>query len=415
MRILFLHSTFPGNFRAVARAYSADGHVVLFLSENAARSTVLPGVRRLRLAPPKPCDSTDVAEKTIVELIRRAARAGNALLTLRKQGFAPDVLFTSAGMGGSLYVRDIFPEAYVVALADWFHTRENQRWLGRTLHSSVDFAPARVRNLWVYNALDACDLTITTSQWQQKQFPPRLQQGMHVLHAGINTGYFTPASAPAAPGQHADTGEMVTFCGQPDDPARGFDVFSQCLPSLLTQRPHCRVTLAWPDNKGKKDTAAGEASTPPVPLPEQLASLPEALRARVDYKGGCPLHTYRSVLRQSTVHVYLAEPHVFSAGLLEAMACKALVLASATPSVIEVLRHGSNGFHCDAKDSASLARDVACLLEAAPHLDAVRHAARETVVKEFDATTQAKRLMDLVAEGRKHATSRGSCPSPVSG
>ncbi|MBO5489972.1 MAG: glycosyl transferase family 1, partial [Desulfovibrio sp.] len=79
MRILFLNSIFPGQFRALARAYGAAGHTVLFLAESGQKAAVLPGVRRLRLAPPRPYESSDAAEKEGVRLLRCGARGGNAM------------------------------------------------------------------------------------------------------------------------------------------------------------------------------------------------------------------------------------------------------------------------------------------------------------------------------------------------
>mgnify|MGYP003614001610 CR=1 FL=1 len=91
MRILFLNSVFPGRFRYIAQAFGASpDNTVLFLAEP-GQKVAIPGVRRLRVAPPAPYGSADPAEKEIVTRLRRRARAGNALLSLRKKGFIPDI------------------------------------------------------------------------------------------------------------------------------------------------------------------------------------------------------------------------------------------------------------------------------------------------------------------------------------
>lgn len=175
MRILFLNSVFPGRFRSLAQAFGASqNNTVLFLAET-GQKLAIPGVRRLRLAPPAPYESDDPAEKEIVTRLRRGARAGNALLSLRRNGFIPDIVCAAASMGGSFYVRDIFPKAFYVAQGDWFYnngeshcffTRGNPR-------PPADFAPLRVCNLWEYNALGECQLAVTSSLWQRAQYPPR--------------------------------------------------------------------------------------------------------------------------------------------------------------------------------------------------------------------------------------------------
>ncbi len=393
MRVLFLNSVFPGQFRALARAYGAAGHTVLFLAEGGQKNSVLPGVRRLRLAPPTPWTGTDVVERECVLLLRRGARAGNALLGLRKQGFVPDLVIAAASMGGSFYVRDIFPTAFYVCYGDWFHTRESSGFFARgRQRPAVDFAPARVHNLWEYNALGDCNLAVTSSLWQRDQYPALLRQGIRVVHVGVNTRFFSPQRNDSDAGR-----ELVTYCAPLHDPARGFAQFSRCLPYILARRPNCLVVLAWPGNSQAQGAYAHSTAL----MQHMIPDLPAAQRTRVRLLGPCRPEDYRDALRRSTVHVYLAAPHVFSTGLLEAMACGTLVLASDTPSVREVVRDGDNGFLCDFWDSDGMAQRLVRLLaasgSAAAGFTRIRRQARQMVCEGYDAERQAVRFMDLIA------------------
>ena len=135
MRILFLHGSFPGPFRLLAHAFGAEPeNTVLFLSETGQKGG-LPGVRRLRLAPPLGHTSEDPAEREAVLRFRRGARAGNAMLGLRKDGFAPDLVCASSSAGGSFYVRDIFPKPSTSHRRTGFTTR------GRVIASSTGGGP----------------------------------------------------------------------------------------------------------------------------------------------------------------------------------------------------------------------------------------------------------------------------------
>lgn len=95
-------------------------------------------------------------------------------------------------MGGSFYVRDIFPQAFYMVLADWFYNQgENHCFFNRGRpRPAADFAPARVR-LWEYNALGDCDLAVTSSDWQRAQYPAFLAGNIEVMHSGINTQFFS--------------------------------------------------------------------------------------------------------------------------------------------------------------------------------------------------------------------------------
>ncbi|MBO4301637.1 MAG: glycosyltransferase [Desulfovibrio sp.] len=394
MRVLFLNAVFPGPFRALARACGGAGHTVLFLAEAGQKSVTLPNVRRLRIAPPKPYDSSDAAEQECVRLLRRGARAGNAMLDLRRKGFVPDLVIAAASTGGSFYVRDVFPEAFCVCYGDWFSTQGRRREeLRGNMRAVVNFAPAHVRNLWEYNALCDCHLAVTSSQWQRAQYPALLQQGIHVVHAGVNTRYFTPLAGSESKIGGA-TRELVTFCASPHDPVRGFGLFRKCLPRLLEERPDCLVVIAWPD-KGR-DGALKQREPDRIASPLELPEIPEDFRLRVRMLGPCSLDEYREILRRSTVHVYLAAPQIFSTGLLEAMSCGALVVASDTPPVREVVVHDVNGFLCTPRDTASMSKMLAEVLERASCLDHVRREARRTVRESYDAENQASRFLELV-------------------
>ena len=419
MRILFLNSVFPGRFRYIAQAFGASpDNTVLFLAET-GQKVAIPGVRRLRLAPPAPYGSGDPAEKEIVTRLRRGARAGNALLSLRKKGFIPDIVCVSAGMGGSIYVRDIFPKAFYVAQGDWFYNNgESHCFFTRgTPRPPADFAPLRVCNLWEYSALGECQLAVTSSFWQRAQYPPKLQREIKVMPSGINTRFFAPAeekkdgeaSGDAASDQRSNARqELVTFCGPMHDPARGFDQFRKCLPRLLELRPNCLVVLAWLDiaqtgNKaGNQDippenTKTGQAMRRAV----DILGIDQSYRSRVHLLGARSLKEYRNMLQDSTVHVYLAAPQVFSTGLLEAMACGTLVLGSDTPPVREVVQDSVNGFLCDFWDHENMAQKLADVLERAPQLGQVRRNARQTVLRSYDADVQTHRFMDLIASSMK--------------
>ena len=402
MRILFLNSVFPGRFRSLAQFFGMSGeHTVIFLAETGQRES-LPGIRRLRLAPPREHASPDPAEVEIVTRLRRGARVGNALLALRKDGFVPDLICAPAGMGGSFYIRDIFPEAFYVAYGDWFYARDESHTFftrGKP-RPPADFALGRVCNLWEYNALDACDLALTASDWQREQYPELIAHRMSVVRDGINTRYFFPdpgarlrdVGGLPTPGKNDPPRELVTFCGPLHDAARGFACFRQCLPHLLAARPRCHVAVAWL-GRGKGEGGGRESGGV-----KAFADLAPEFRTRVHMQGALSLNGYRTLLQASTAHVYLAAPHTFSTGLLEAMACGGLVLGSDTPPVREVIRHGINGFLCDFWDSRQMADTLAGMLNMAPRLEPVRQEARRNMVEHYDIKTQTKRLADLICE-----------------
>jgi glycosyltransferase involved in cell wall biosynthesis len=72
---------------------------------------------------------------------------------------------------------------------------------------------------------------------------------------------------------------------------------------------------------------------------------------RVHFLGMIDYVDYLRLLQVSSAHVYLTYPFVLSWSFIEAMASGCLIVASATPPVLEVLRDGENGFAVDCQPS----------------------------------------------------------------
>jgi glycosyltransferase involved in cell wall biosynthesis len=406
MRILFLHKTFPGSFRLLVHAFGMQPeNTILFLSETGQKSARA-NVRRLRLAPPLKHTTHDPVENDLVLRYRRAARAGNALLLLSKDGYEPDLICASASMPGSLFVRDIFPDAFYAIEADWFYTRDQQTFFKHDI-VPAELAPARIHNLWEYNALGDCDFAFTSSAWQKTHYPDFLAEKLHVIHHGINTSFFAPTPPESFVDEEtrlnlANVAEIVSFSGPYWDPSRGFSQFLQAVPQILTARPGCHVLMLWPDRRSKLrqsgETVRREETEKHSRLLDGLP-LPGEARSRVHLLGVRSLGKYRQMLRASTIHVYLTAPHALSTGFLEAMACGALVVGSDTDPVKEILVHGKNGFLCDRADPGAIAETVVGVLERAPKLAFIREEAKQIVAREYNAALQAERLIAPLREG----------------
>lgn len=402
MRVLFLNHAFPGPFRQLAaRLGSMPGVTVLFLSERGRRDVRLPGVRRLTLPPARDKsrsggvadDGGDGAEREARLALRRGAVAANALLRLRRDGFVPDIICASAAMGHSFYARDVFPEAFLAVYADWYYTQgvNYTFFTGGRPRPSVDFAPARARNLLQANLLLDCDLAVTSTQWQKSQYPRPLAEGMHVLHEGVDTTFFSPVPGTRFVVEGCDLSgvrELVTFSGRGAEPFRGFPQFYRSLSRLFAARPECHALIM----------ASGLESETSAALRAAMGGLPPPDERRVHILGFRPVVEYRQLLRASSAHVYLTAPFALSSGLFEALSCGCLLVGSDTEPVREVVRHGENGFLCDFWNTDALADTVADLLERGPELEGVRSAARRTILDGYDLSDLAPRQVGLLLD-----------------
>jgi glycosyltransferase involved in cell wall biosynthesis len=110
--------------------------------------------------------------------------------------------------------------------------------------------------------------------------------------------------------------------------------------------------------------------------------------SRVHFVGKLPYAQYIKVLQVSAAHVYLTYPFVLSWSILEAMAAGCLVIGSATAPVQEVIRNRENGLLVDFFDPEEIAIRVSEVLAELKTYSAIRLAARETVVRNYDLHTR---------------------------
>jgi glycosyltransferase involved in cell wall biosynthesis len=401
MRILFLHSNFPAQFRHLATALAKNPqHQVVFGTKQAKGS--LPGVHKAlyqvsRSAHPQTHHYVRSLESAVLEG-QAVYRMGQAL---KAQGFIPDVVYGHSGWGTPLFIRDLFPKAKLYGYFEWFYHAHG---------SDADFDLSEPLNadaaasLWMKNApilmdLARCDGGISPTCWQQQQFPAAFHSKLKVLHDGIDTTYFcpNPGAKLVLPAigldlSHAD--EIVTYATRGMEPYRGFPQFMEAVALIQQRRPHCHVVVAGDDR-----VAYGK-SLPDGKTYKQLMleKLPLDL-SRLHFTGSLPYDQYLQVLQASSAHIYLTRPFVLSWSMLEAMASGCLLIASNTAPVTEVIQDGKNGLLVDFFSPTDIADRVDEVLGHGDRLANLRANAREIILKHYDLATLLPQHMQWLLEG----------------
>ena len=375
MRILFVHQNFPGQYGRIAAHYAAQpGNQVVAIGEkpNLLRRQQLRGVKLLgyELQPIQ----ADSFEAALRKAIHRGKRVATAASVLRRSGFVPDVICAHIGWGEAVFLKDVFPEAKLLLYGEFFY-----RSRGSDLGFDPEYpaTPEKILRLRVMNApllmaLDAADWTVTPTRWQWQQFPPAYRARMSVIHDGIDTDSVFPTN-------NDFQEEIVTYVARNLEPYRGFHVFMRSIEAIQNRRPKARIVIVGGDDV---------SYSPRLPAGETYrARLTRELGDRVDWSrvsftGKIPYADYLSILRRSSVHVYLTYPFVLSWSLLEAMSAGCLVVASRTSPVQEVIRDGHNGLLVDFFAADAIAARVD---EALTHRhEDIRERARRTIVENYD-------------------------------
>jgi hypothetical protein len=234
MRILFLNYTFPGPFQHLAALF---GHradtTTLFAAECGRRNFSLPGVQRVILSRPKgrnpkskmPQSEDDRLEWDIAMAFQWGRMTASSLLKLKERGFVPDIIFSSATMGNSLFLHMVFPESFWIVQGDWYFARRNA---GSAAGSQA--GPKRTPSMWWRNnlqlrALCESNLMVTSTDWQRKQYPPDVAKNLHIVPLCVDTDFFAPVSREAFSLEGYDfsqADEIVTITGKGIDPSSFF-------------------------------------------------------------------------------------------------------------------------------------------------------------------------------------------------
>ena len=186
--------------------------------------------------------------------------------------------------------------------------------------------------------------------------------------------------------------EIVTYATRGMEPYRGFPEFLTAAVEVVKRRPHCHVVI------GGEDRCC--YGLPPAPgktwkqvLVEKLKPDPE----RIHFVGSLPYSQYRTLLRASSVHVYLTRPFVLSWSFLEALSCGCLVVASDSEPVREAAIDGHNALFTDMRSPAAIADTIVRALENRDYLGKIREQARQTILNRYDV----RRLLPLQVQTLK--------------
>lgn len=404
MKILFVHQNFPGQFPHLAPALAARGHKVLALTDEKNKRPSPVPVARYKT--PEDLNLGNIVGRNYANHAQRGYLAARGARALRdRHGYTPDVIVGHSGWGETLFLREIWPDARLIVYAELMYRTRGQD-VGFDPEFGTDTDDNRfltiARSAHLLQGIVQADAGLAPTHYQADSFPPELRSKITVIHDGIDTARVKPD--PAARLTLPDgreltaTDEVITYVSRSLEPYRGFHIFMRALPEVLAARPNAQVVII-----GAQEGASygGAPTDAPSWKAKMLAELGDRLDLnRLHFLDRVPYPTYLAALQIGRAHVYLTFPFVLSWSLTESMAAGAYVIASDTDPVREVIRDGENGrlvgFHDVPAWSAAMIR----ALEGDPNAAALRTAARETILRDYDLQTAClPRLIRFVESG----------------
>lgn len=400
MKILFVHQNFPGQFPHLAPALEARGHEVMALTTE-TNNRPSP-VKVVKYRKPAEVKLEPRLTKMYAEVSERGLKAAFAARQLRRDhGYVPDVIFGHPAWGETLYLREVWPEARLLVYAELMY---------KTTGLDTDFDPefarpglesrisTTARSAHLIQTLVQADAALSPTEFQASTFPPELRGKITICHDGVNTARLCPNpearyTVPGTTLTFKPGDEVLTFVNRSLEPYRGYHIFMRALPEVLAARPNAHVLIV-----GEEGQSYG--APPPEGSWKQkfLDEVKDRLDlSRVHFLGRVAYPDFISILQVGRVHAYLTYPFVLSWSALEAMAAGAMVVASDTAPLREVVQDGVNGRLVPFFDVPCWSAALIDALARPEHYAPLRAEARRSVVAKYDLETIClPRLIDFV-------------------
>lgn len=395
MNILFIHQNFPGQFLHLAPSLVSLGHNVstITLNTNLNRSWNGVTVHKYKLLNNNRQQTSSLVTDFESKVIR-AESCARAALTLKESGYNPDLIVAHPGWGEALFLQEIWPATILKLYAEYFYNVNNADSNFDPefkKKDEIDLAKVKLKNANLYLSFDKCHSAICPTKWQASTFPDTIKNKISVIHDGIATDKLLPnrdVNLKLSNGKTLGKSDLIiTFVSRSLEPYRGFHSFMRSLPTLFDQLPDLQVLIIGKEGTSYGAKPSGPKSWKQLYVEEVFPNLTKQQQEQVHFCGQIPYETYVSVLRISTVHVYLTYPFVLSWSLLESMSLGCAIVAADTAPVREVIKHEVTGLLFDFFSPVALADACIKLLCDKDLMASVRINARSAAVKNFDLRT----------------------------
>ena len=398
--VLFVHNNFPGQFADLAGALVARGVPTLAISQTHA-----PGMEGVRLAKYAPHRSSTpgllpFAVRAEADMIR-ATGAFRAAKALKAEGWDPAVIVAHPGWGESLFLREVFPQAKLIAFAEfYYHGRGYDVGFDPEFmpYAEEDVLRVEAKNATMALAYAQADLIVAPTAFQANSLPPAFRERTRIIHEGVDVDAILPG--PSEPYTLADGRviapgtPVITHVNNHLEPLRGLHILARALPRVLAEVPDAQVLIIGDNRKRAYGGDAPDGKT----WQEVCFAGVEPDPARVHLLGRVSHPQMLAALRLGAAHVYYTYPFVLSWSLAEAMACGCYVIGSDTPPLHDAIADGVNGRLLPFFDVEALSGALIDACRKPLDSEALRQAARRTAVERFSRAKGRESWLTLLRE-----------------
>lgn len=390
MHILYVHQNFPAQFGHIAAyLHRTRGWRCSFVSET--QPGVVDGVEKVQYKIAGGATvQTHFCSRTFENAVWHTYAVYQALKA--RPDLKPDLIVGHSGFGSTLFLPELYPDVPIINFFEFFYhphgldsDMDFRQDLGWKLED-IKYLRARCRNATLLLDLHNCRAAYTPTQFQKSRFPAEYQSKLQVIFDGIDrTTYHGHAEAlrpaPAARAPRTVAGieippetRLVTYCSRGFESMRGFDKFMDAAAIIVRENPNALVLVIGSDKVaygGDLNYTAGKS------FKDFVLSRGNYDLNRIRFVGRLSPQELSRTLAATDVHIYLTAPFVLSWSMMNALSCGAVVVASRTTPVTEMIQDNQTGLLADFFDPADIAaKALAVLRDPATHRPLGRAAER---------------------------------------
>ena len=393
-KILFVHQNFPGQYKHISVKLVNLGYEVHTLSIKEYSHEGMSNHSYNLIG-----QSSENINQWSIEFETKMIRAESAArkaLDLKENGFSPDLIIGHPGWGETFFLKEVWPESKILSYVEFYYKTTDcdidfdKDFIEKTLMKNFDEfhlynkLKLTARNSPFLSSYTTSDYLVCPTEYQKSLVPKILRSAINVIHDGIDTNILKPnddVSITINNKKFTKKDKIVTYVSRSLDPYRGFHIFMESIPEILKENPDTYIFIV-----GSKDTHGYGAPSPDGIFKDIFYSKikKEIDESKIFFLDFLEYSSYIKVLQISSLHMYLTYPFVLSWSMLEAMSCGALVLASDTKPVTEVIKNNYNGLLVDFFDSNIIAKKITKVLKNKDKFNEIRLNARKTIIDKYD-------------------------------
>lgn len=397
MKILFMHNNFPGQYRRITTFLKNKPNVKMFaatLETNSQRYSI----KDVRYKPHREASrKIHPALYTTEQAVIMGQAALKTLLGAKKKGFRPDIILSHSGWGSNLFLKDVYPDAKLLTYFEWYYHSKNSDgdFLNPDMYDVNGQMRLRMKNTPILQDLASMDWGQSPTQFQHGKLPDIFRKRVSVLHDGVDTEFFKPASDEVTVEIGGKTltssDEVITYVARGMEPYRGFPQFMEAASKIQKLRPNLQIVVLGNDRVAYGASRADGRTYKQWAMEEFDFDMD-----RLHMPGLQPLNTFRQLMQLTSAHVYLTVPFVLSWSLMEAMSAGALIVGSDTEPVREVITDGDNGVLVDFFDVDALVSKLCHILDNKADYQPLKERARETILTQYDTRDLLPKYWKLI-------------------